>query len=137
MNEDAGRNREVMAAVRDALLPFGMIVPESDEEIQAAIEAEEREVEMQLRGRAIADLADAPTVSEAGPTRSGSARRPPGTSGNPLAFPEGGGVDALGASSRRCEPPTHHGRWDSPLVHAARHVLAVSSKKARSSSLAE
>ncbi len=48
----------------EALRLYGATLPEADEEIQAAVEAEIRQVPITLRGRRIADLVDAPVATD-------------------------------------------------------------------------
>ncbi len=64
MNEMAGRNDEAMAMARLALQLFNISVPESDKEIRTMIETENREVFVNLRGRFIAELANAPLATD-------------------------------------------------------------------------
>ncbi len=61
----AGRFDDAVTAAFDGLRLLGVVVPESDVEIQAATEAERREVEQNLRGRRIGDLAEAPAATDA------------------------------------------------------------------------
>jgi predicted ATPase len=61
----AGRHREAVAVMLEAVLHFGVALPESDEEILAATEAESQEVPLHLRPRRIADLVDAPAAADA------------------------------------------------------------------------
>jgi predicted ATPase/signal transduction histidine kinase len=60
----AGRYDDAMAAALDGLRLFGVTLPASEEAIAAALDAESREVSVNLRGRRIADLADAPLVAD-------------------------------------------------------------------------
>ena len=60
----AGRFSDALRAALDALQLFGVVFPDSDQEIQAATEAEIREVAINLRGRRIADLLDAPGTTD-------------------------------------------------------------------------
>ena len=60
----AGRFHDALRAALDALQLFGVVFPDSDQEIQAAMEAEIREVTMNLDGRRIADLLDAPGTTD-------------------------------------------------------------------------
>jgi len=64
MSDFAGRSDDALTALRDALRLFGIELPESDESIVAAIETEERELANNLRGRGIAELADAPPATD-------------------------------------------------------------------------
>ncbi len=64
MSDFAGRSDDAVTALRDGLRLFGIELPESDEAIAAAIETEEREVANNLRGRGIAELADAPPATD-------------------------------------------------------------------------
>jgi predicted ATPase len=61
----SGRYREAMAVALVALRLFGVTLPESDEDIRVATEAEIRQVPSNLRERRIADLADAPMAADA------------------------------------------------------------------------
>jgi len=60
----AGRHRDAVTVTVLALRLFGFAIPESDEEIAAAAEAEIQEVQDNLRGRTIADLAHAPSAKD-------------------------------------------------------------------------
>ncbi|WP_437574587.1 AAA family ATPase [Sorangium sp. So ce887] len=60
----AGRHRDAMTVMIEALRLYGVALPEADEEIQAAVEAEIRQVPDALRGRRIADLVDAPVATD-------------------------------------------------------------------------
>jgi len=60
----AGRYDEAVNLGLKGLKLFGVPVPESEEEIQAATEVERRDVETKLQGRTTAELLDAPTVKD-------------------------------------------------------------------------
>ena len=60
----AGRYGDAVAVALEAVRLFGVTVPESDEEIQAAAEAEIRQIPSNLRGRRITDLVDAPVATD-------------------------------------------------------------------------
>ncbi|WP_437525033.1 ATP-binding sensor histidine kinase [Sorangium sp. So ce726] len=60
----AGRHRDAVAVMNDALRLYGATLPDADEEIQAAMEAEIRQVPIFLRGRRIPDLVDAPVATD-------------------------------------------------------------------------
>ncbi|XYI02375.1 AAA family ATPase [Sorangium sp. So ce1128] len=62
----AGRHRDAVTVMLEALRLYGVTLPESDEEIQVAVEAEIRQVPINLRGRRIADLVDAPVATDEG-----------------------------------------------------------------------
>jgi PAS domain S-box-containing protein len=64
LSESGGRYDDALFVMRDALRLFGMTLPESDEAIHAATEAEAREIAINLRGRRVADLADAPAATD-------------------------------------------------------------------------
>jgi PAS domain S-box-containing protein len=64
VSESGGRYHDALFVMRDALRLFGMTLPESDEAIDAATKAEAREIAINLRGRRVADLADAPTATD-------------------------------------------------------------------------
>src|SRR5262249_47234414 len=58
------RFADALTALRDALRLFGTTLPESAADIQAASEAEHREVVRKLRGRRVAELVDAPPATD-------------------------------------------------------------------------
>jgi predicted ATPase/signal transduction histidine kinase len=60
----AGRHKDAVTVMLEAVRLFGVTIPESDEEIQAAAEAEIRQVPINLRGRRVADLVDAPVATD-------------------------------------------------------------------------
>src|SRR5262249_31456090 len=60
----AGRLDDPLPTLLEALRLFGMTLPESAADIQAASEAEHREVASNLRGRRVAELVDAPTATD-------------------------------------------------------------------------
>lgn len=60
----SGRYDAAVAAGFDALRMFGVTLPVADPEIQAATEAELDEVPHRLAGRRIADLVDAPPITD-------------------------------------------------------------------------
>ncbi|WP_438039122.1 AAA family ATPase [Sorangium sp. So ce128] len=60
----AGRHRDAMTVMIEALRLYGATLPEADEEIHAAVEAEIRQVPISLRGRRVADLVDAPVATD-------------------------------------------------------------------------
>ncbi|WP_437870813.1 AAA family ATPase [Sorangium sp. So ce363] len=60
----AGRHRDAVTVMLEALRLYGVTLPEPDEEIQVAVEAEIQEVPINLRGRRIADLVDAPVATD-------------------------------------------------------------------------
>ncbi|WP_438037256.1 ATP-binding protein [Sorangium sp. So ce204] len=60
----AGRHRDAATVMLEALRLYGVTLPDLDEEIQAAVEAEIRQVPINLRGRRIADLVDAPVATD-------------------------------------------------------------------------
>jgi predicted ATPase/signal transduction histidine kinase len=61
----AGRHCDAVTVMLEAARLFGATFPESEAEIQAATEAEIRQVPIHLRGRRIADLVDAPVSTNA------------------------------------------------------------------------
>jgi predicted ATPase/signal transduction histidine kinase/GAF domain-containing protein len=60
----AGRYHEGVTVARRALRLFGVELPETEHEIEVAVEAEHREVFAQLRGRSIAELVDGPEATD-------------------------------------------------------------------------
>ena len=60
----AGKFYDALRAALDALQLFGVVFPDSDQEIQAATEAEIQEVATNLGSRRIADLLDAPGAAD-------------------------------------------------------------------------
>ena len=60
----AGKYDEGVAVALEALRLFGVTFPESDEEIQAAADAELADVPINLRGRSIGELVGAPLASD-------------------------------------------------------------------------
>jgi PAS domain S-box-containing protein len=60
----AGRSADTLTALREGLRLFGMTLPESAADIQAATDAEHQEVASNLRGRRAAMLIEAPTASD-------------------------------------------------------------------------
>src|SRR5262249_13356738 len=60
----AGRPADALTALREALQLFGMTWPESAADIQAASEAEHRAVAINLGGRRVAELVDAPAATD-------------------------------------------------------------------------
>ncbi|HEY6796467.1 MAG TPA: AAA family ATPase [Kineosporiaceae bacterium] len=64
MYELAGWNDEAMTVAADALRPFGLNVPETHEDIEAATQLQERLVAEFVRGRPIAGLADMTPASD-------------------------------------------------------------------------
>ena len=60
----AGKYDEGLAVAREALSHFGVTFPDSDEDIDLAITAQFREVPVNLKGRPIAALLDAPVAVE-------------------------------------------------------------------------
>ncbi|WP_437593539.1 AAA family ATPase [Sorangium sp. So ce1000] len=60
----AGRLGDAVSTMFEAVRLFGVTFPESEDEIQAAVEVELQRVPILLRGRAIADLALAPTATD-------------------------------------------------------------------------
>src|SRR5262249_21607542 len=60
----AGHLDDPLPALCEALRLFGMTLPESAADLQAASEAEHREVASNLRGRRVAELVDAPTATD-------------------------------------------------------------------------
>jgi PAS domain S-box-containing protein len=63
-SESAGRYEDALFVMRDALRLFGITVPDSDEGMQAATETEARDIAINLQGRRVSDLADAPTAAD-------------------------------------------------------------------------
>src|SRR5262249_40220142 len=61
----AGRYDAALAVALDALRNFGVTFPETDQEISAAIEAQFRDVPINLAGRPIGALLDAPVAADA------------------------------------------------------------------------
>jgi predicted ATPase/signal transduction histidine kinase len=61
----AGRYDDALAAALDALARFGVALPQSDAEIAAAFVLEQEQIGVNLSGRRIADLVDAPLMTEA------------------------------------------------------------------------
>jgi PAS domain S-box-containing protein len=64
LSQLAGRFADALTALREALQLFGMPLPESAADIQAASEAEHRAVAINLRGRRVAELVDAPAATD-------------------------------------------------------------------------
>ena len=60
----AGKYDDGVAVALEALRLFGLTFPESDEEIQAAADAELVDVPINLRGRPIGELVDAPLATD-------------------------------------------------------------------------
>ena len=60
----AGKYDDSFAVALDALRDFGVTIPQSDEAIRAAVDAEFRDVPINLAGRAIAELLDAPVAED-------------------------------------------------------------------------
>jgi PAS domain S-box-containing protein len=60
----AGRYDESFAVACDALRDFGIVLPRSDQDIQAAIDAALRDIPLNLAGRAIGELVDAPVAAD-------------------------------------------------------------------------
>ncbi len=60
----SGRYADGLTVAFEALRLFEVSLPESDGEIQAAVEAEIQEISAALRGRRIADILDAPVVDD-------------------------------------------------------------------------
>jgi predicted ATPase/signal transduction histidine kinase len=60
----AGRYDEAVTIALEALRLFGVTFPQSAPEIQAAMEAESREITGRMHGRRIADLVDAPVATD-------------------------------------------------------------------------
>jgi hypothetical protein len=60
----ARRFDDALTALREALRLFGIPLPQSAVDLQAASEAETREVGSNLRGRHIAELVDAPAATD-------------------------------------------------------------------------
>ena len=58
----AGKYEDGLVVALDALRYFGLSLPESDDEIRVAIEIQFREIPVNLRGRAIGELIDAPVA---------------------------------------------------------------------------
>ncbi|APR76031.1 Signal transduction histidine kinase CheA [Minicystis rosea] len=56
----AGRHRDAVSVMIEAVRLFGINLPESDDEIQAEADAELQRIPILLRGRAIADIARVP-----------------------------------------------------------------------------
>jgi predicted ATPase/signal transduction histidine kinase len=61
----AGRYDDALAAALDALARFAVEVPQGDAEIAAAFAIEQRQIEVNLSGRRIADLVDGPPITDA------------------------------------------------------------------------
>jgi PAS domain S-box-containing protein len=64
LSEWAGRFADALTALRDALRLFGMTLPTSTADIQASSEAEHRAVAVNLCGRRVAELVDAPAATD-------------------------------------------------------------------------
>jgi PAS domain S-box-containing protein len=62
--QTTGRFGEAMSLILQALQLFGIELPGADDEFAAAAEAEMAEIDEQLRGRIIAQLADAPAATD-------------------------------------------------------------------------
>jgi PAS domain S-box-containing protein len=60
----AGRLDDPLPALLEALRMFGMTLPESAADLQAASEAEHREIASNLHGRRVAELVDAPAATD-------------------------------------------------------------------------
>jgi len=64
LRQVSGRYDEGVTVALEGLRLFGVTVADSEQEIQAATAAELRQIQINLRGRRIADLLDAPTVTD-------------------------------------------------------------------------
>ncbi len=62
----AGKHDEAVALAVEALALFGVTIPEDEAELEAATRAEAHAVEINLRGRRIADLETAPEATDPG-----------------------------------------------------------------------
>ncbi len=62
----SGRLGDAWQSAQESLLPFGVSFPESEQEIAAAFDAEQRAIAAALVGRRIADLVDAPAMTSPG-----------------------------------------------------------------------
>ena len=60
----AGKYAEGMAIAMGALNDFGVTLPESDDDVQAAVDAEFHAMPVHLNGRAIAEMCDAAAVAD-------------------------------------------------------------------------
>jgi predicted ATPase len=65
MYQVAGRYDDALAAALDALARFAVECPQGDAEIAAAFAIEQQQIEVNLSGRRIADLVDAPPMTDA------------------------------------------------------------------------
>src|SRR5215467_13712745 len=64
LSQLAGRPADVLTALREALQLFGITWPESTVDIQAASEEEHRAVSINLLGRRVTELVDAPAATD-------------------------------------------------------------------------
>ncbi|MFP3624300.1 hypothetical protein, partial [Burkholderia sp. SIMBA_051] len=60
----AGKYDESFAVARNALRDFDIVLPESAEDIQAAVDAAFREIPLNLAGRPIGELVEAPVAAD-------------------------------------------------------------------------
>jgi predicted ATPase/signal transduction histidine kinase len=65
MYQVAGRYDDALAAALDALARFAVDCPQGDAEIAAAFAIEQQQIEVNLSGRRIADLVEAPPMTDA------------------------------------------------------------------------
>jgi PAS domain S-box-containing protein len=61
----AGRHHDAVTVMLEAMRLFGVTLPESDEEIDAAVQAEMQQIATRLRGRSVAELVGAPVTTDA------------------------------------------------------------------------
>src|SRR5499427_5135346 len=64
LSQLAGRSVDALTALRNAFHLFGLTLPKSAADIQAASEAEHRAVAINLGGRSVAELVDAPAATD-------------------------------------------------------------------------
>ena len=62
--QSSGRWPEAVRAALEGLELLGVTFPDTDQEIRSATEAEKRQIQVNLRGRRIADLADVPFTDD-------------------------------------------------------------------------
>jgi predicted ATPase/GAF domain-containing protein len=60
----SGKFHDALAAALEGLTLFGVNFPAGDDEVRALFAAEQREIEVNLRGRSVAELIDAPEATD-------------------------------------------------------------------------
>jgi predicted ATPase/signal transduction histidine kinase/tRNA A-37 threonylcarbamoyl transferase component Bud32 len=64
LDQLSGRYEDAVKSAAEGLRLLGVTIPESEDELRAATEAELRQIPIQLGGRRVADLVDAPEVDD-------------------------------------------------------------------------